>query len=212
MSVTTTVLPADDPAAEPTRPPFGLPPGSVRGMLSVLICGFFWILLLLPAEQQAKAVLGHYFLLGLVMMAFAQHPAAESGERAAFLPWFLRLLFVGGSVAAVAIAWARDVTVLQHRLTPDPGEVKDWWIPFLGVMAGGFAFGLFLRFLLGRENHVFRTVRAWFSVVGSVMLALEIGLFLSATAAGTGTPAMDVLHAWQCVEIAVVAAYFGTRA
>lgn len=209
MSVTTRTLPAEPTEAEPVAP-FGMPPGTVRGLLSILICAFFWIVLLLPPEHQGKVVLAHFFLLGLVVMAFASHPVAE-GESSPFLPWLLRLIFVGASVAVVVFAWARDANLLQARLTPDLEEIKMWWIPFMACMAGGFAFGLFLRFLLGKRNHVFRTVRAWFSVVGSVMLALEIAIFLAATG-GQDPRGMDFLHYWQCVSIVVVSAYFGTRA
>jgi Na+-transporting NADH:ubiquinone oxidoreductase subunit NqrB len=123
----------------------------------------------------------------------------------------LRVIFVGVSVAVVALAWVRDANLLQVRLTPDPEEVRQWWIPFLGTMAGGFAFGLFLRFILGKENHVFRTIRSWLSVVGMLMLVLEVLIFLSTV--GADTPAQrDFLHYWQCVELVIVSAYFGTRA
>lgn len=212
MSIATTPVPAAPPPADVTRHPFGLPPGTVRGLMSILICAFFWIVLLLPRGEgpEVKAVLAHFFLLGLVLMAFASHPRNEEQDTAPVLPWLLRLIFVGVSVAVVVLAWVRDVNLLQDRLTPDLEEVKNWWIPFMGTMAGGFAFGLFLRFLLGRENHIFQTLRAWFSVVGSVMLALEIAIFLSA-AGGQGAR-LDLLHYWQCVEMVIVSAYFGTRA
>ena len=208
MSVTTTAQRPVPASLEQQHHPFGLPPGTVRGLLSILICAFFWIVLLLPPAHPGKVVLAHFFLLGLVLMAFASSPRQE--EATPFLPWFLRLIFVGVSAAVVALAWVRDVNLLQARLTPDLEEVKMWWIPFMACMAGGFAFGLFLRFVLGKTNHVFQTLRAWFSVVGSVMLVLEIGIFLSA-AGGTGAQ-MDFLHYWQCVVMVVVSAYFGTRA
>lgn len=191
--------------------PFGLPLGSVRGIMSVVICAFFWLLLLLPTESPAKAVLAHFFLLGLVLMAFASSPKVAERDVSPFLPWLLRIVFVGGSVAVVLfVLFTRDTEILQRRLTPDPEEVKAWWIPFLSTLSGGFAFGLFLRFLLGRDNHIFQALRAWFSVAGIMMLVLELGLFFAMT---TGTGRMDeFLHYWQAVELVIVSAYFGTRA
>lgn len=205
--VQTSVMPGLKPSE--VRHPFGLPLGSVRGLMSVFICAFFWILLLSPLESPAKAVLAHFFLLGLVLMAFASSPSIDKGE-SAFLPWLLRVIFVGGSVAVVTyVLFTRDIQVIQQRLTPDPDEVRMWWIPFLSFMGGGFAFGLFLRFILGRENHVFQAIRAWFSVLGLMLLAVELGIFFILTG---GAGRMDeFLHYCQCVTIVVVSAYFGTR-
>lgn len=212
--MTTFVRPDDSVTTvpEPVRHPFGLPLGSVRGMFSVLICAFFWLTLLWPGEQPVRALLGHFFMLGLVVMAFASAPviADRDRETSAFLPWVLRIIFVGGSAAVIVFALFKDPNQVQARLTPDPAEVKDWWVPFLATMAGGFAFGLSLRVVFGRANHIFETIRAWFSVVGMVMLAVELALFIG-LASAENKP-LEFLHFWQCVEMVIVSAYFGTRA
>jgi hypothetical protein len=197
---------------EPVRHPFGLPLGSVRGMFSVLICAFFWLTLLWPGEQPVRALLGHYFMLALVVMAFASAPVIGDNEResSSFLPWLLRLIFVGGSAAVVVYAVFKDVNQFQARLTPDPAEVTQWWIPFLGAMVGGFASGLFIRFLMGRENHVFRTLRSWLSVVGMLMLVAELAIFIGFASAETKP--VEFLRIWQCIEMVIISAYFGTRA
>lgn len=201
---------------EPVRHPFGLPLGSIRGMFAILICAFFWLTLLWPGEHPLRSLLGHYFLLALVVMAFATAPRLGGGreqETSPFLPWLLRVIFVGGSIAVVAYAAFKDLNQLQARLTPDPEEVKEWWIPFLGTMVGGFSFGLVLRFLLGEESYTFRTARAWLSVVGLTMLAIELVMFIGFASAETKpVDFLYFLRAWQCVEMVIVAAYFGTRA
>lgn len=197
---------------EPVRHPFGLPLGSIRGMFSVLICAFFWLTLLWPGgDQPVRALLGHYFMLALVVMAFASSPIiADREKESAFLPWLLRVIFVGGSAAVVVYAVFKDVNQFQARMTPDPLEVKDWWVPFLGTMVGGFSFGLTLRVLLGRDNHVFRTIRAWLSVVGMVMLAVELAMFIGFASAESKP--IDFFHYWQSIEMVIVSAYFGSRA
>jgi hypothetical protein len=193
------------------RHPFGLPLGSVRGFMSLLICGFFWLVLLWPGDAVVKPLLGHFFLLALVLMAFASSPtAAAEGESSPFLPWLLRVLFVGGSVAVVLFCLFQYPERLQSRLTPDPDEFRLWWGPFLATMAIGFSAGLFVRFVLGREHPLFQTFRAWLSVVGLVMLVLEIGLFVMFTT--SENKQADFLRYWQAVELAFVSAYFGTRA
>ncbi len=193
------------------RHPFGLPLGSVRGFMSLLICGFFWLVLLWPGDAVVKPLLGHFFLLALVLMAFASSPtAAAEGESSPFLPWLLRVLFVGGSVAVVLFCLFQYPERLQSRLTPDPDEFRLWWGPFLATLAIGFSAGLFVRFVLGREHPLFQTFRAWLSVVGLVMLVLEIGLFVMFTT--SENKQADFLRYWQAVELAFVSAYFGTRA
>jgi hypothetical protein len=187
--------------------------GSVRGMFSILICSFFWILLLLPGEvEPPKTMLAHFFMLGLVIMAFATSPVIGDRGRATtdILPWFFRVIFVGVTAGVVVFSIVRDVNQLQIRLTPDPSEINEWWVPFLGCMAGGFLFGVFLRFVLGRENHVFLSLRAWLSVVGMIILSVELAMFIGFVSAQIKP--VDFLHYWQCVGLVVVSAYFGTRA
>ena len=194
----------------PIVTPFGLPPGSVRGLFSTIICAFFWLTLLWPGEQPVRALLAHFFLLGLVLMAFASHPHLDDTSSSPFLPWLLRIIFVGVSVAVVLVALVQNPTQLQQRLTPDPEEVKAWWIPFLAIMAAGFSIGLLLRSILGRDNHVFRSMRAWLSVVGMLMLTLELVLCIGLSSSDLKT--LEFIHFWQCGEVLLVSAYFGTRA
>ena len=192
------------------RHPFGLPQGSVRGFLSLLICGFVWMVLLWPSPDEPAAMklpLSHFFLMALVLMAFSTSPHLQMGE-SKLLPWVLRVLFVGGSVGVVLYALFRDPHSLA-KLTPDTAEFALWWGPYLGVLAGGFAFGLFLRFVLGRENQVFQTIRAWLSVIGMLMMLGEFVLFMTMR---TQPSADNFLHVWQAVQLAAVSAYFGTRA
>ena len=53
---------ASNPAAVPTEfNPYGLPMGTVRGFTSVLICSFFWIVLLYPGDNTPHAPLRSLF-------------------------------------------------------------------------------------------------------------------------------------------------------
>ncbi len=190
------------------KQPFGLPAGSIRGILSVLICGFFWIVLLMPGEA-AKPLLAHFFLLSLVFMAFASSPALKD-PRHAILPWFLRAVFVGVTIAVLVYASYRYGDQLQARLTPDPAEFKEWWMTFLGCMTGGFGAGLLIRLVLGRTNPFFYVLRAWLSVIAMIMLVIELSIFLG-IAGGDAGKMNDFLRWWQAVEVVIVSAYFGTR-
>ena len=188
------------------RQPFGLPQGSVRGFLSLLICGFVWMVLLWPTD--VKLPLSHFFLMALVLMAFSSAPHLQMGE-SKLLPWILRVLFVGGSVGVVLYSMFRDPYSLA-KLTPDQSEFANWWGPFLGCLAGGFAAGLVLRFVLGRNNQVFQTIRAWLSVIGILMMLGEFILFLAYVSADNRPE--NPIRVYQAIQLAVVSGYFGTRA
>jgi hypothetical protein len=198
--------PATAPAHE--YPTFGLPTGSIRGVLSVLICSFFWIVLLLPPDSTFKPPLGHFFLLTLVFLAFASHPLPD--DRTHMLPWALRVLFVGGSVVVVAFAVWKDPHLAAARLTPSKDDIYQWPV-LLGCLAGGFGVALFLRFILGRRSEMFMTIRAWVGVIAILLLLAETVLqFLILPNVAEKNP--DALKIWEGVLIAAVAGYFGSRA
>jgi hypothetical protein len=188
-------------------PTFGLPTGSVRGLLSVLICSFFWIVLLLPPESTITPPLGHFFLLTLVFLAFASHPAPDTPTHV--LPWLLRILFVGGTVAVVVFALVKDPHLAATRLTPSRDEIAQWPV-LLGCLAGGFATGLILRSILGRRSEMFMTLRAWVGVVSMLLLLAETILqFLILPNVAEKNP--EALKIWEGILIAPVAGYFGSR-
>ncbi|MBP3956680.1 hypothetical protein J8F10_15505 [Gemmata sp. G18] len=190
-------------------PTFGLPSGSVRGILSVLICSFFWIVLLHPAGSVVTVPLGHFFLLTLVFLAFASHPGTDS-RTSAVLPWLMRVIFVGGSAAVVGFAIWTDTHVTAARLTPGAAEIAQWPV-LLGCLAGGFGFGLFLRFVIGRNHNLFLTIRAWVGMVAILLLCVETILqFL--VLPNMAEKNLEALKIWEGIIIAAVAGYFGSRA
>jgi hypothetical protein len=188
--------------------------GTVRGFLSVLICSFFWIFLLVPDPQPGdptpKAPLGHFFLLSLVFLAFASHPIQELRVRAV-LPWVMRLLFVGGTAAVLIFVAINYPDRLASRLTPHTGDMAQWPV-LLGCLAGGFGIALLLRAILGRNGPLFMTLRAWVGVLAMLLLLFET-LFQFVILPGlSDKPSADVMKVWEGILIAVVAAYFGSRA
>jgi hypothetical protein len=196
------------------RQPFGLPMGTVRGFMSVLICSFFWIFLLLPAppdQRPLTAPLGHFFLLTLVFLSFATHPFPVQNPRSEFLPWLMRVLFVGGSVAVVGYVAYLDPGRLALRLTPEPGEIGQWPV-LLGTLAGGFGFGLLLRSVLGRTSDLFHTLRAWIGVIAVLLLVAETLYQFAIRPSLVVPPSQEALKVWEGIVTGFVAAYFGSRA
>jgi hypothetical protein len=196
------------PAVPEVQHPFGLPMGTVRGVLALLICGFVWLVLLWPTET--KLPLAHFFLGSMVFMAFVSHPALPTGAGKSVAPWVLRVLFAGGSIGVVAYAVYTDWESVTKRLVPDVDEFRGWWLMFLGVTVGGFLVGRLFRLALGNANPFFQSLRAWLSVLALLMIAGEYLLFIAFNSAADRPDAF--MHAWHGVELAAVSAYFGSRA
>jgi len=195
--------------------PYGLPMGTVRGFMSVLICSFFWIYLLLPDHLDQKAMtapLAHFFLLTLVFLSFATNPLPHPTAKSAMLPWLMRVLFVGGSLAVVGYVAYANPDRLGTRLTPEAGEIGMWPV-LLATLSGGFAAGLFMRFLLKRNaNNMFQTLRAWVGVLAILLLVAETVFEFLIRPGIAGPLDPNAMKIWEGVIIAFVAAYFGTRA
>lgn len=195
--------------------PYGLPMGTVRGFMSVLICAFFWIYLLLPEaagdRPAATAPLAHFFLLTLVFLSFASHPVPRDRDKSEFLPWLMRLAFVGGSVAVVAYVAYLDVNRLRVRLTPEASEVGMWPV-LLATLAGGFGGGLIARSLFGRRSDLFQTIRGWVGVVSTLLLVAESVFQFLIRPALTEPPPFEAMKVWEGTVVGFVAFYFGTRA
>jgi hypothetical protein len=203
MSVATAL-----PATSEVRHPFGLPMGTIRATLALLICGFVWLVLLWPHDN-VKLPLAHFFMGSMVFMAFVTHPSLPNGEGQSIAPWVLRVLFVVGSIGVVAYAVFTDWAQVTTRLVPDLNEFKDWWLAYLGVTVGGFVAGRLLRLLLGNSNLFFQSLRAWLSVLATMMMLSEFLFFIAFSSATERPDAF--LHAWQAVQLLAVSAYFACR-
>ncbi|MCU0703646.1 MAG: hypothetical protein MUF18_06695 [Fimbriiglobus sp.] len=193
------------------RYPFGLPLGTIRATLALMICGFVWLVLLWPHDN-VKLPLAHFFMGSMVFMAFVSHPGVPTtrGE-STFLPWLLRAIFAIGSLGVVAYAVYTDWDQVTKRLVPSEREFKDWWLLFLGVTVGGFLLGRFLRLIMGNGSPFFQSLRAWLSVLAMFMILGEFLLFI-AFASSEQSPGVDqFFHAWQGAQLVAVSAYFGSR-
>jgi len=108
------------------RPPLGLPPGSIRGLLAIQIAASFWMLLLAPDDK--KVPLNLYFLLSLVMVFFVAHGKsiarrAEPTPSPLWLPGgTLRFLIQAGTAAVFAFLAVKHPDRFE-RLTPKPEQL-----------------------------------------------------------------------------------------
>src|SRR5262245_66574110 len=64
------------------RQPLGLPAGSVRALLALMVMGMIWTLMLLPEEQHVKIPLYLFYLMFLILgHYFAAHGHTIRGPK-----------------------------------------------------------------------------------------------------------------------------------
>jgi hypothetical protein len=198
-------------AGETVRHPLGLPPGSVRGILSLLIVIQFWLLLLLPDSKRIPIPINLYLLMSLVGLFFVSHGKSighASYPSPLYLPGgTLRLIIFGGTAAVVGYVYANHPGRIFDRLNLDPNQVASW--PYLvGAYIGGFSVGYILRHLPFRNYWLFQSFVAWMSILAMAMLFIEI--ILRAFVQATLKEHID-FTVWEAIVTGVATCYFGTR-
>jgi hypothetical protein len=194
------------------RPPLGLPPGSIRGLLALQITVIFWMFLLTSSERGVLIPLNMYFLLSMVMVFFVAHgkSIARRTEPTPSPLWLpggtLRFLILAGTAAV--FAWV----VMKHpdrldRLTPHPDQLQNWKY-YLGALGIGFILGYATRILPFRHSWMFQAFQAWTAIIAMAILFLHL-IFEVIINFSLDIP-LDAA-AWQAVVTGIVAFYFGSR-
>lgn len=193
----------------PVRPPLGMPPGSVRGLLSLQTAITFWMLLLIPTGP--KIPLHLYFLLTLVMIFFVAHgkSIARRGEGPSPL-WLpggsIRFLLVAGTLATFAYVIFNDAVRLE-RLTPEGEDITRNWRYYVSALGIGFVLGYGTRILPFRNTWSFQAFQAWTAILAMAVLFLEFVLQLL----NVGLVVPREFVAWETVVVGTTAFYFGSR-
>jgi len=198
------------------RPPLGLPPGSIRGLLALQITAIFWILLLAPNEdlERVKEIpLNLYFLLAMVLVFFVAHGKsiarrAEPTPSPLWLPGgTVRFLILAGTVAVLVYTRLKHPERLD-RLTPSPDQLKEEWMYYLSAVGIGFFLGYGTRVLPFRHAWMFQAFQAWTAIIAMAVLFLHL-IFEVIINFSLPNPINAV--AWQTIVTGVVAFYFGSR-
>ncbi len=125
----------------------GLPAGSVRALLAVLVFATVWGMLLVRPSLEVPdylsdlmfVIMGHYFATRK-RNAAVEVPGDEPGPPPLFLPTgSIRLLLTGGSVAVAVVLYRRGVLT---RIDRNPGVTTL-------LLVGGFLIGVILNALTG---------------------------------------------------------------
>lgn len=198
-------------AMYPPRHPLGMPPGSVRALLGIMIGGLFYTLLLMPEGKDIPIPIFLYFLLGLILVFFVGH-SHTVGDRQHATPlgvphWLLKTLHIVAFGASLGWIYYAHPERLTTRLTPELEQVKQW--PYLLMAtAGGFSLG----YVFGRGP--WRETAAWQDLVAWVSLLAMLGLAVDTIIVVFINPSMLDGIDTRKLEIAltgVVAFYFGAR-
>src|SRR5262245_59608746 len=101
------------------RHPLGLPPGSVRALLALMVLGNIWARLLLPEQTAIGLPQYLYYLMFLILGSyFAARSQKAPGERPPlYLPrGSIRLIIVAGFAAVLAWGFSHDSDEFLKRL------------------------------------------------------------------------------------------------
>lgn len=198
-------------ALYPPRHPLGLPPGSVRALLGIMIGGLFYVLLLLPEGKEVPIPIFLYFLLGLILVFFVGHSHGP-GDRQHATPLgvphaFLKVLHIVAFAGTLGWVYYAHPDRLTTRLTPAADQLKLW--PYLlTATAGGFSLGYLLGRGPWRETAAWQDLIAWVSMLAMLGLVVDtvIVVFINPSMLeGIDTRKLEV------VLTGVVAFYFGAR-
>ncbi|HEX3149781.1 MAG TPA: hypothetical protein VHR66_17020 [Gemmataceae bacterium] len=201
--------------ATPPRPPLGLPPGSIRGLLALQITIIFWILLLAPTDENGTFVpipLNLYFLLATVLVFFVAHgkSIARRDDPTPSPLWLpggtLRFLILAGTGAVFAYLALRHPDRFD-RLTPRPEDLLSWKY-YLAAVGIGFVLGYATRVLPFRHGWAFQAFQAWIAIIAMAILFLHM---VFEVIINFSMPHLIDAVAWQTIVTGVVAFYFGSR-
>ncbi len=202
----------DSASPPPFRHPLGLPAGSVRATLTLMIVGLFWLLQLIT-DESVPIPLYLYFLLGLVLVFFGAHghTIAPSGTGHPS-PWWLprgtiRWLILLGSLGVNGWLLYSDPDRVIRRLTPHSDQLQQW-PSLLAALLGGFTLGWIIRLGPWKRTPWFQDIQAWISLLAMLGLGAEIlfRLFVN--------PNLELplkLPLWESILVGIVSFYFGVR-
>jgi hypothetical protein len=206
------------PAVQP-RFALGLPAGSVRALLTLMVLGLCWALMAMapPAGQKVQIPLYLYTLMFLILgHFFAAHGHSIAGPTTGsrsplYLPaGTLRTLIVLGFVGV--FGW-RFYT--QRELIEFQPILEEAWLPvvilaafFLGILVARFA-SVVLRGPTGLP-YWYQDVMAWVALLAMIGLTIEVIVVTIVNPSLQPDRQLNV-PTWQGILSAVVSFYFGAR-
>jgi hypothetical protein len=203
------------PAPAPPRHALGMPGGSIRSILALLVVALFCGVLLFPSGAEGPQAIPPYlvYLIFLILgHLFASHRHVVPGHPAPlYLPRFLVRLAIIAALAGT-LGWKiySDPDGMQTRWNATVELLKDQaYLPIL--LLGAFFIGAILHPLIGRDNApiAVQDLQGWLALI-SVLTLVVAGIIHLVIEQSTSRP---ISHpTWESYVAVVIACYFGVRA
>jgi hypothetical protein len=206
----------------PLRQPLGLPAGSVRALLTLMVLGIIWTLMLLPEEKHVKIPLYLFYLMFLILgHYFAAHGhtirGANTGSASPLrLPrGSIRGLIILGFLGVLGYRYylQRDY---EHLFDLEEPLVEQPYLPF--ILVGAFFLGLFVSHVVARPLSGpdrsppawFQDFQAWIALLATLGLVVVI-LILFVINPGLAKENRLDWPPLQNTLAAIISFYFGMR-
>lgn len=203
----------------PTAPrhPLGLPAGSVRATIAMMVAGLIWALVLTAKEQTVEIPLYLCYLLFLIVGSFfASHGSSIAGNGSAGpSPWHLpsgtfRFLLILGFFGVFGWRTYSRGELPEIKVTHDLSEHAYLLVWILGA----FFLGMLMTRLVaavssGGTPAWYQDVLAWVSLLALIGLVIEVAVLLMINPTLEGEKIN--LPKWQTFLSAILGLYFGAR-
>jgi hypothetical protein len=200
--------------APPKRHALGMPGGSVRSILALLVVALFCGVLLFPsgaAEPQAMPPYLIYLIFLILGHLFASHAHVAADHPAPLhMPrGLVRLAIIAALAATLWWKIHNDPEDMLARWNATVELIKiQWFLPLL--LLGGFFIGAILHPLIGRDNPpvAVQDLQAWLALiaVAALFIAAIVHLIIEPSTSGPVSHPM-----WETFVAAIIAFYFGAR-
>jgi hypothetical protein len=196
------------------RHPLGLPAGSVRALLAMMVAALFWTLLLIPEDKGFTIPLFLFFLTAVVLLFFFAHGKSISAEPDQKPPFGLprgtfRGLIILGTAAVLGFYVYRYNQSPLPRLVPKPEQLEQW-PGLLIALAAGLGGGWLVGRGPWRKSMMFQDFQAWLSLLAMIGLVIETVFVLLINPNLRQEHKVD-LSFGECILTGVVSWYFGAR-
>lgn len=199
------------------RQPLGLPAGSVRAVLTFVILGLVWTIMLLPKDRNVEFPLYLLYLMFLALGCFFTAHGRTIGAPGGRSP----LYFPAGSLRFLVIAGFVAVLGYRYYLNPDWHEVfflnqPHLELPYIPlVLLGGFFAGIILSKMArlvfrGPQGmpYWYQDIQAWLALLAT---AVWCGMAVYLLFIEPGLEKKPDLHVWEIFLTGVTGFYFGAR-
>jgi hypothetical protein len=201
------------PAVPFFRHPLGLPPGSIRAVMALMIAGLFWVALVLSATRpEVEVPLFLYFLTGMILLFFGSHGHSIGSHLNAGHPLHLprgsvRAIILLGAAGVFAWLYYRHPERFPEIVTPAKDQLQQW-PTLLATTVGGYAVGYLIGRGPWRRAAAFQDILAWISLLAMIGLVIETIWIIFIN------PSLEQavrLKNFEAVLTAIVSFYFGAR-